>query len=112
MQLQLKEHDKTKTLVFSGDLGNPNAPLLRDPEILTKADILMLKSTYGGRDHQPLANTLTELRQTLNDAAQSGGNMIMPAFAVVRTLDLIYWLGKRRTATATDLSGQPYGNQR
>jgi predicted metal-dependent RNase len=78
VKLQLKEHDKTKTLVFSGDLGNPTAPLLRAPEILTKADILLFESTYGDRDHQPLANTLTELRQTLNDAEQSGDNVIMP----------------------------------
>lgn len=94
VQLQINEQDKVKTLVFSGDLGNPNAPLLRDPEILTNADVLLLESTYGDRDHQPLANTLTELRQALTEAAKTGGNVIMPAFAVGRTQDLIYWLGK------------------
>jgi metallo-beta-lactamase family protein len=94
VRLRIKDHDEVKTLVFSGDLGNPNSPLLRDPAILTDADVLLLESTYGDRDHKPLENTLNELRETLAEAAESGGNVIIPAFAVGRTQDLIYWLGK------------------
>ncbi len=94
VRLRIKDHDETKTLVFSGDLGNPESPLLRDPAILTEADVLLLESTYGDRDHKPLSNTLDELRDSLQDAAHSGGNVIIPAFAVGRTQDLIYWLGK------------------
>jgi metallo-beta-lactamase family protein len=94
VRLRIKDQDKIKTLVFSGDLGNPNSPLLRDPTVLTEADVLLLESTYGDRDHKPLENTLDELRETLTEAAESGGNVIIPAFAVGRTQDLIYWLGK------------------
>jgi metallo-beta-lactamase family protein len=94
VRLRIKDNDKTKTLVFSGDLGNPNSPLLRDPAVITEADVLLLESTYGDRDHKPLENTLDELREALHEAAQSGGNVIIPAFAVGRTQDLIYWLGK------------------
>ncbi len=94
VRLRIKNHDESKTLVFSGDLGNPESPLLRDPAILTEADVLLLESTYGDRDHKPLTNTLDELRDALKDAAHSGGNVIIPAFAVGRTQDLIYWLGK------------------
>lgn len=94
VELKITDQGETKTLVFSGDLGNPHSPLLRDPNILTKADVLLLESTYGDRDHQPLINTLDELRDALASAAQSGGNVIIPAFAVGRTQDLIYWLGK------------------
>ncbi|MDD2660323.1 MAG: MBL fold metallo-hydrolase [Methylococcales bacterium] len=94
VRLRIKNHDETKTLVFSGDLGNPKSPLLRDPAILTEADVLLLESTYGDRDHKPLENTLDELRETLEEAGKSGGNVIIPAFAVGRTQDLIYWLGK------------------
>ena len=94
VRLRIKDPDEVKTLVFSGDLGNPNSPLLRDPTVLTEADVLLLESTYGDRDHKPLENTLDELRETLADAAESGGNVIIPAFAVGRTQDLIYWLGK------------------
>ena len=94
VRLRIKDRDEVKTLVFSGDLGNPLSPLLRDPTVLTEADILLLESTYGDRDHKPLENTLDELRETLAEAAASGGNVIIPAFAVGRTQDLIYWLGK------------------
>lgn len=94
VRLRINDNDKTKTLVFSGDLGNMNSPLMRDPAVLTEADVLLLESTYGDRDHKPLENTLDELSQTLAKAAKSGGNVIIPSFAVGRTQDLIYWLGK------------------
>ena len=94
VRLRIKEQGKTKTLVFSGDLGNPKSPLMRDPTVLTEADVLLLESTYGDRDHKPLDNTLEELRVALAEASASGGNVIIPAFAVGRTQDLIYWLGK------------------
>lgn len=94
VRLRINDNDEIKTLVFSGDLGNPNSPLMRDPTILTEADVLLLESTYGDRDHKPLENTLDELRETLAEAAESGGNVIIPAFAVGRTQDVIYWLGK------------------
>jgi metallo-beta-lactamase family protein len=94
VRLRINDKDKTKTLVFSGDLGNMHSPLLRDPAVLTEADVLLLESTYGDRDHRPLENTLDELRETLAEAGASGGNVIIPAFAVGRTQELIYWLGK------------------
>jgi len=94
VRLRIEDGRKTRTLVFSGDLGNPNSPLLRDPTVITEADVLLLESTYGDRDHKALDNTLEELRETLAQAAASGGNVIIPAFAVGRTQDLIYWLGK------------------
>ncbi len=94
VRLRINDKDKIKTLVFSGDLGNMNSPLMRDPAVLTEADVLLLESTYGDRDHKPLENTLDELSQTLAEAAKSGGNVIIPSFAVGRTQDLIYWLGK------------------
>ncbi len=94
VRLRIQDNDKTKTLVFSGDLGNAHSPLLRDPSVLTEADVLLLESTYGDRDHKPLENTLQELREALAEAANTGGNVIIPAFAVGRTQDLIYWLGK------------------
>lgn len=94
VSLTIKEGDEAKTLVFSGDLGNPNSPLLRDPEVLTHADVLLLESTYGDRDHKPLESTLDELREILALADKDGGNVIIPSFAVGRTQDLFYWLGK------------------
>ena len=94
VRLRIKDKDEIKTLVFFGDLGNPKSPLMRDPAILTEADVLLLESIYGDRDHKPLENTLDELRETLAEAAENGGNVIITAFAAGRTQDLIYWLSK------------------
>lgn len=94
VHVTIKENSKHKTLVFSGDLGNPNSPLLKDPESIENADCLLLESTYGDRDHKPLKPTLDEFRTILKEAGESGGNIIIPSFAVGRTQDLFYWLGK------------------
>ncbi len=94
VKLTLSNEGKTKTLVFSGDLGNANSPLLRDAEIITEADVLLMESTYGDRDHKLLENTLDELKGILAEAAETSGNVIIPAFAIGRSQDLIYWLGK------------------
>jgi metallo-beta-lactamase family protein len=94
VKLVINEQGKSKTLVFSGDLGNPKSPLLRDADIITEADALLMESTYGDRDHKPLDNTLHELKEILTTAATTGGNVIIPAFAIGRSQDLIYWLGK------------------
>ena len=94
VKIIINDDGKAKTLVFSGDLGNPKSPLLRDAEKILEADVLLLESTYGDRDHKPLDNTLEELKDILADAEASGGNVIIPAFAIGRSQDLIYWLGK------------------
>jgi metallo-beta-lactamase family protein len=94
VKITLVENGQSKTLVFSGDLGNANSPLLRDAERVTEADVLLMESTYGDRDHKILENTLDELKEILAEAAQTGGNVIIPAFAIGRSQDLVYWLGK------------------
>lgn len=94
VEITLSEGSKTTTIVFSGDLGNRYSPLMRDPAVLDRADVLLLESTYGDRDHRPLPDTLDEFRQVLKDASAKGGNVLIPAFAVGRTQDIIYWLGR------------------
>ncbi len=94
VELWFDDKGDTRKLVFSGDLGNSQAPLMRDPAIITEADLLLLESTYGNRDHQPLEQTLNEFRGALDEAAESGGNVLIPSFAVGRTQDLIYHLGQ------------------
>ena len=94
VELWLQVQGATRKLVFSGDLGNHCAPLLNDPEIIDSADILLMESTYGDRNHRPLEKTLEEFKQVIDDAADTGGNILIPAFAVGRTQDLIYWLGQ------------------
>jgi metallo-beta-lactamase family protein len=94
VELWVAEAGKQKKLVFSGDLGNAATPLLRDPEIVRAADVLLLESTYGDRDHRPLAETLAELEAILAHAARDGGNVLIPAFAIGRTQEILFHLGE------------------
>ncbi|MBQ0776865.1 MAG: MBL fold metallo-hydrolase, partial [Pseudomonas sp.] len=87
-------HNLMRRLVFSGDLGNSCSPLLHDPSVIREADLLLMESTYGDRDHRPLEGTLDELKSILKDAFEAGGNVLFPAFAVGRTQELLYYLGK------------------
>lgn len=81
-----------KKLVFSGDLGQPNRPIIRDPEIIEHADYLVVESTYGDRDHKELEPSLNELLEITNETLyQKHGNLIIPAFALGRSQELIYY---------------------
>ena len=94
VELWIDEADNSRKLVFSGDLGNSETPLMQDPAIVTQADVVLLESTYGDRNHRSLDETLDEFRQVISTASKSNGNIIIPAFAVGRTQDLIYWFGQ------------------
>ena len=84
VELIIKENGKARKLVFSGDLGNSCAAILRDPVQVEKADVLLMESTYGDRNHRPMEETLDEFRDIIREATESGGNILIPAFAVGR----------------------------
>jgi metallo-beta-lactamase family protein len=79
-------------LVFSGDLGRPNRPILRDPAPVDQADVLLIESTYGDRRHEPQEEARERLEQVINNTYKRGGKVIVPAFAVGRTQELVYAL--------------------
>ncbi len=81
-------------LVFSGDLGPKGTPILRDPAVITEADLVLMESTYGDRLHRDRAETIHELEGILDDAWRDGGCVLIPAFAVGRTQELLYWFAK------------------
>jgi metallo-beta-lactamase family protein len=81
-------------VAFSGDLGNSETVLLRDPEPAPAADLLLLESTYGDRNHRSFAETREQLAAILAAAHEGGGNVVIPAFAVGRTQELLYVLGQ------------------
>jgi metallo-beta-lactamase family protein len=83
-----------RNLVFSGDLGNSHSPLLEDPALIESADILLMESTYGDRNHRSHEETLREFREALDEAVDDGGNVLIPAFAVGRTQDILFHLGE------------------
>jgi metallo-beta-lactamase family protein len=94
VELFITEAGTEKKLVFSGDLGNSCAALLRDPEVVEHADLLLLESTYGNRDHRPMDETLQEFEDIIVQASKNGGNILIPAFAVGRTQEIIFRLGE------------------
>ncbi|MEO6350800.1 MAG: MBL fold metallo-hydrolase [Candidatus Limnocylindrales bacterium] len=83
-----------RTIVFSGDLGRPGAPILRDYTTVTRADYVLVETTYGGREHEPEAEAVRVLAETIRLVADSDGVLLVPAFAIGRTQELIYELDR------------------
>ncbi|HMB56796.1 MAG TPA: MBL fold metallo-hydrolase [Arenimonas sp.] len=90
VEIRGEENGVTRRLVFSGDLGPKGTPILRDPEPVPAADLVLLESTYGGRLHRDRAETIAELGDILAQARRDGGNVLIPAFAVGRSQELLY----------------------
>ncbi|HSD83386.1 MAG TPA: MBL fold metallo-hydrolase, partial [Anaerolineae bacterium] len=85
-----EENTKKRRLVFTGDLGRKHLPILRDPEPVDRADLLITEGTYGGRFHDPIEDTRDQLAQIIVDTYERQGVLIIPAFAVGRTQDIVY----------------------
>lgn len=93
IEIWVTEGAITRKLVASGDLGQPGRPILKDPVLIEEADVLLIESTYGDRNHKDLPTTLDELAQIVEHTLHKRkGNVIVPAFAVGRTQELIYHL--------------------
>ncbi|TAM45379.1 MAG: MBL fold metallo-hydrolase [Gammaproteobacteria bacterium] len=90
VELQLTEGSLTRHVVFSGDLGHRGAPILHNPATVRAADLVVLESTYGDRNHRSWAATWRELGSIFREAAGSGGNILIPAFAIGRSQELLY----------------------
>ena len=91
IEVSVTEDGHTQTIVFSGDIGNQNQPLLRDPRYFTQADYVVMESTYGDRSHGEVPDFIGTLVNTLNTTFARGGNVVIPSFAVGRTQELLYF---------------------
>ena len=92
VEVTVTEEGKTWTLVFSGDIGNLHQPLIRDPQYMTRADYVVMESTYGDRSHGEAPDTQGELVQVIQRTLDRGGNVVIPSFAVGRTQEMLYYL--------------------
>ena len=92
VEIWATEGGVTKKLVFSGDLGNIDQPIIRNPEFLDEADYVVMESTYGDRNHEIPESYVESLAQLIDDTFARGGNVIIPSFAVGRTQELLYFL--------------------
>jgi Cft2 family RNA processing exonuclease len=82
------------SIVFSGDLGRPGTPIVRDPTVLRDADWLLVESTYGGREHEPEAEAIRILAETVRLVHDAGGVLLVPSFAIGRTQEIVYALDR------------------
>jgi len=88
----LTEGGVRKKMVFSGDVGNTNQPIIRDPQRVAQADYLMIESTYGNRLHEARADYLPLLADAIQRTLDRGGNVVIPSFAVGRTQEILYFI--------------------
>ncbi|MHB8063538.1 MAG: MBL fold metallo-hydrolase RNA specificity domain-containing protein [Ruminiclostridium sp.] len=108
IEIWIKENDKETKIVFSGDLGNKNMPILKDPTIINDADYLVIESTYGDRLHE-LKNGHERIEKFINiitETIAKGGNVVIPSFAVGRTQEIIYDLNKYMDVKKSDQINQ------
>ncbi len=90
IEVFLRESDVERKIVFSGDVGNVDQPIINDPLPIAKADYLVLESTYGSRDHERGGDVIPSLAGYIDETLSRGGNVIIPSFAVGRTQELLY----------------------
>ena len=94
VELWLNEDGRERKLVFSGDLGQYDTPILNDPTPISEADHVIVESTYGNRRHRERQATIDEMGEIISEAAHHRGNLLIPAFSIGRTQEILYYLGK------------------
>ncbi len=92
IMVKAHEHGETVKIVFSGDIGNTGKPILRDPEYFTEADYVISESTYGDRVHGPKPDYVADLASIIQRTLDRGGNLVIPAFAIGRTQEMLYFI--------------------
>jgi len=94
VEIRVEERGVGRTIVFSGDLGQYDTPILKDPEPIDSADLVLMESTYGGRRHRDREETIRELGEILTSPRSDRGNILIPAFSIGRSQEIMYQLGK------------------
>lgn len=92
IEIWMKEDDCSKKIVFSGDIGNKNKPLIRSPQYIRQADYVVMESTYGGRFHKNTGDHVEEFARVIQETLDKGGNVVIPAFAVGRTQEVLNYI--------------------
>jgi len=94
IELGIRENGAQRRIVFSGDLGQRGVPIVPDPAVIGEADVLVMESTYGDRDHEPRTQVREALAEVVLDTLRRGGNLLIPTFAIERAQELLLELGE------------------
>jgi metallo-beta-lactamase family protein len=94
IELTIREKNRPLKIIFTGDIGQWNKPLIRDPFVFEQADVVIMESTYGDRNHEDPADVETMLNETIKETVKAGGNIVVPVFAVERAQELMFYLSR------------------
>ena len=94
IRVRIRQNGEERTILFSGDVGGLGKPILRDPTLFEEADYVLVESTYGDRLLEPLEDAANELADVINATVKSGGNIVIPSFALERSQEILYCLNK------------------
>lgn len=94
IKLTIRQYGDKRTIIFSGDIGRWDKPILRDPTVFEKADYIVMESTYGDKSTERVEDTASQLAEIINITAKNGGNILIPSFALERSQEILYYLNK------------------
>ncbi len=94
IKVKVSENGEDRTVIFSGDIGRPDRPIVQDPSIVEHADYVLVESTYGDRVHQGPEDTKKLIGEVINSTIQAGGNIVVPSFALERSQELLYFINE------------------
>ena len=94
VEVRMQEDGRQRRAVFSGDLGQRGKPIVRDPAVLVDADVIVMESTYGGRDHEYVGDVESQLAEAINRTVERGGRIVVPIFAIERAQELVYHVSR------------------
>jgi metallo-beta-lactamase family protein len=94
IEVRIRQNGEDRTILFSGDIGRWGKPILRDPTLFEEADYVLVESTYGDRSLEPLEDAANKLADVINTTVKSGGNIVIPSFALERSQEMLYYLNE------------------
>ena len=94
IKIKVNQDGEERTVIFSGDIGRPDRPIVQDPSIVEQADYVLVESTYGDRVHQGPEDTKKLIAEVINSTIQAGGNIVVPSFALERSQELLYFINE------------------
>jgi len=94
IKVKITQNGQHRSILFSGDIGRPNRPILHDPVLIQEADYILIESTYGDRVHEEPEDIKTKIAEVINSTKQAGGNIIVPSFALERSQEVLYYINE------------------
>lgn len=108
IEVWIEEENENRKIVFSGDIGNVNKPIIKDPKYVEDADYVVMESTYGNRSHGGTSDHVKELAEIFTRTLKRGGNVVIPSFAVGRTQEILYFIRKIKEDNLVDEDFEVY----